>query len=65
MAEYVNKDEAVRVLTKIMEERKKACGRAPIYEATGLQYAIAVINKLSTVEISDEQLRELGQVPAQ
>lgn len=65
MAQYVNKDEAVRILTKIMEQRKKACGRAAIYEATGLQYAIAVINQVQTVELDDEQLRELGQVPAQ
>lgn len=50
MADYIDRDEAIRILTKIMEERKKACGRAPLYEATGLQYAIAVLKQLPAVD---------------
>lgn len=53
MAEYVNKDEAIRILTEIMEKRKKACGRGPIYEAAGLNYAISILKQLPVKEIEE------------
>lgn len=53
--EYIDRDEAIRILTEIMEKRKKACGRAPIYEATGINYAIAIIRQLPAADVKPKE----------
>lgn len=54
MAEYIDRDEAIRILKQLQEKRQKSCGRAAIYESTALGYAIKIIEQMDTVIIPDE-----------
>ena len=56
MAEYINNTkQAIEVLEKIRDQRKTACRQSAVYEATGLNYAIEVVRRISGIDVKDNK----------
>lgn len=51
MAEYINRDEAIRKLEKIRDSRKKSCSRQAMVEADAMNYAIEILKRMPADEI--------------
>ena len=55
MAEYIDKKKAIETLEKIRNSRQTSCRQSAVYEATGLNYAIEVIKRISGIDIKEGQ----------
>lgn len=53
--DLIDRKEAIKILQQIQEQRRKACGRAAIYEATAIGYAITILQQLPAIETKPKE----------
>ena len=53
--ELVDRQEAIKILQQIQDKRRKACGRAAIYEAQAIGYAITILQQLPAIETKPKE----------
>lgn len=51
MAEYIDREKAIRKLEQIRDKRKKSCSRQAIMEAAAMDYAIEILRKIPADEV--------------
>lgn len=60
MPQYVNRDKALEILKEIRAKREKkiGCQKSAGYEITGIDYAVAVLNRLETIEVAEDDTQQ-------